>query len=130
MRKFEMIVFDDVSATLFTGDLVAMGLTPSLDGSLKGWLDWLDSPPDPAPERIVPGHGPVTAGWDKAIAPTRAYLTGLRDATRAAVAQGLPLSQAVPEIVAALQPISAGWADFDATTARNASAAYAELEWE
>ena len=45
-------------------------------------------------------------------------------------AEGQPLSQAIPAIVAAMQPISAGWADFDATTARNASAAYAELEWE
>ena len=126
----DMTVFDDGSATLFAGDLIAMGLTPSLDGSLKGWLGWLDTVPDPLPDRIVPGQGPVMDSRDKAIAPTRAYLGALRDAARAALDAGQPLSQAIPAIVAAMQPISAGWADFDATTARNASAAYAELEWE
>ena len=33
-------------------------------------------------------------------------------------------------ITAQMQPIAANWRDFDATTARNAAAAYAELEWE
>lgn len=126
----DMTVLDDDTGTLFTGDLVFLGLTPSLDGSLSGWLDWMAQPPDPLPALIVPGHGPVTESWDEAIAPQDRYLTALRDATRDAISADLPLSRAIPAIVAAMKPVSEGWADFHDTTARNASAAYAELEWE
>lgn len=126
----DMVVLDQDSGTLFTGDLVFLGLTPSLDGSLGGWLDWLALPPDPAPARIVPGHGPVTALWADATTPARHYLTALRDATRQALSRGLALSTAIPAIVAAMRPVSEGWADFQAITARNAAAAFAELEWE
>ncbi|SFX65030.1 quinoprotein relay system zinc metallohydrolase 2 [Paracoccus ferrooxidans] len=126
----DMTVLDEETATLFTGDLVFLGLTPSLDGSLAGWLDWTGRKPDPEPALIVPGHGPVAESWDEAVTPTRQYLTALRDATREAIGAGLPLSRAIPAIVAAMMPVSEGWADFRDTTARNAAAAYAELEWE
>lgn len=126
----DMTVRDLATNTLFAGDLVFIGLTPSVDGSLNGWLDWLARRPDPLPALIVPGHGPVGDDWDNVTAPTRQYLTALRDATRDALDRGLALSQAVPAITAAMQPAEQGWADFQATTARNAAAAYAELEWE
>ncbi|RDW12402.1 quinoprotein relay system zinc metallohydrolase 2 [Paracoccus thiocyanatus] len=126
----DMTVLDQETGTLFTGDLVFLGLTPSLDGSLAGWLDWIATPPDPMPALIVPGHGPVMEDWDEAVAPERQYLTALRDASRKAIGAGLPLSRAIPAIVVAMQPAAEGWADFRATTARNAAAAYAELEWE
>jgi len=50
---------------LFTGDLLFVGLTPlaftgSVDGALRS-LDWIAGF---APEVVVPGHGPVTAGAD------------------------------------------------------------------
>ncbi len=126
----DMIVLDDSSGTLFAGDLIALGLTPSLDGALGGWLNWLATPIEPMPERVVPGHGPVMDSYDAAVAPARDYLMALRDATRAALDAGQPLSRAIPAITAAMQPARGAWADFDATTARNAAAAYAELEWE
>ncbi|MCV2447137.1 quinoprotein relay system zinc metallohydrolase 2 [Paracoccus sp. DMF] len=126
----DLTVLDQDSGTLFAGDLVFLGLTPSLDGSLAGWLGWLDTPPDPAPARIVPGHGPVTELWEDATAPERQYLTALRDAARQAIGRGLALSAAIPAIVQAMRPFSEGWADFQAVTARNAATAFAELEWE
>ena len=126
----DLTVFDIQTGTLFAGDLIFQGLTPSLDGSVNAWLDWLARPPEPAPARIVPGHGPVGDDWATATAPTRAYLTALRDAARDALDRGIPLSRAVARITAQMQPIAANWRDFDATTARNAAAAYAELEWE
>ncbi|HRM76347.1 MAG TPA: MBL fold metallo-hydrolase, partial [Paracoccus sp. (in: a-proteobacteria)] len=126
----DMIVLDDGSGTLFAGDLIALGLTPSLDGALGGWLNWLATPIEPMPERVVPGHGPVMDSHNAAVAPARDYLMALRDATRAALDAGQPLSRAIPAITAAMQPARGAWADFDATTARNAAAAYAELEWE
>ena len=52
------------------------------------------------------------------------------DAVRAALDAGQGLSQAVPAIVAAMAPQAGPWAEFEATTARNAAAAYAEMEWD
>lgn len=126
----DMTVLDEETGTLFTGDLVFQGLTPSLDGSLTGWLDWIGRPPDPPPTLIVPGHGPAVEGWDAAVTPERHYLTALRDATREALRHGLALSRAIPAISLAMKPVSEGWADFQAVTARNAATAFAELEWE
>lgn len=126
----DLIVRDLGSNTLFAGDLLFAGLTPSIDASLSGWLDWLAQPPDPVPALIVPGHGPARDDWDAASAPTRDYLSALREATRNALDQGLAMSQAIPAITAAMQPLAAGWTDFQPVTARNAAAAYAELEWE
>ncbi|MDF3606809.1 quinoprotein relay system zinc metallohydrolase 2 [Paracoccus sp. DMF-8] len=132
----DMTVLDSATGTLFTGDLVFQGgLTPSIDGSLSGWLDWIDlgppQGPDGAPPRlIVPGHGPVSDSWDAATAPGRRYLDRLRATIRDQIAQGAALSAAIPETVAAMQDLAPEWLDFDAVTARNAATAYAELEWE
>lgn len=124
----DLTVHDDLTGTLFTGDLVFRGLTPVVDGSLKGWLAWLAQPPRGAP--VVPGHGPVAPGLAQAAADETLYLNALRDAVRAALDAGQGLSQAVPAIVAAMAPQRGTWAEFDATTARNAAAAYAEMEWD
>lgn len=151
----DLTAFDEGARVLFTGDLIFQGLTPSIDGSLLGWLDWIDAGPGhslpdlslpgaapgkgggnrnnaagDAPALIVPGHGPVLSDWDDSIGPLRAYLAALRDETRRQIMSGAALSQAAPAIVRALQPQAADWADFDAITARNAATAFSELEWE
>lgn len=119
---------DSATGTLFTGDLVFRGLTPILDGSLPGWLDWMDLPQAAGP--IVPGHGPVAADWPDAVTAQQNFLIALADQTRQAIAAGLPMSQAVPMIVEALQPFSAQWVSFPDSAARDATAAFKELEWE
>lgn len=123
----DLTVRDGATGTLFTGDLVFRGLTPILDGSLPGWLDWMAVPQDGGP--VVPGHGPVAGGWTEAVGAQRDFLTLLDRATRDALDAGLPLSQAVPAIVRALHPVAPGWASFADSTARDATAAYKELEW-
>ena len=125
----DMTVRDSRSGVLFTGDLVFRGLTPVVDGSLKGWLAWLDAPP-PEGGIVVPGHGPVAPTLAEAAAAETAYLRALRDAVRAALDAGQGLSEALPAIGAAMAPQAPGWAGFEATTARNAAAAYAEMEWD
>lgn len=115
------------SGTLFAGDLVFAGLTPSLDGSLTGWLDWMNHAPAPLPQRVIPGHGPVSATWDTATAPVRAYLTALADQTRAAIRSGESMSEAAAHVGIDERD---GWQGFDEINARNAIAAFKELEWE
>lgn len=124
----DLTVRDSATGALFTGDLVFRGLTPVVDGSLKGWLDWLSRPHEGAP--VIPGHGPVAASFAEAGGAQQSYLAALRDAVRAALDRGEGLSAAVPAVVQAMAPLAEGWADFSATTARNAAAAYAEMEWD
>lgn len=123
----DLLVCDSDSGVVFAGDLVFRGLTPALDGSLQGWLDWMETRPDDADTGpIVPGHGPLAATWDEALAPGRQYLQALHDSTHKAIAGGMSLPQAIPVIVAMMRPWSEGWADFSTTTARNAASAYAQ----
>lgn len=126
----DLAVWHEGSGTLFTGDLVFRQLTPVLDGSIAGWLDWLGAEPAPLPRRIVPGHGPAAGAWPEASGPVRAYVDALAAAVRRAIAEDLSLSEAVPAVAAAMAPLGPGWTDFEDTTRRNAAAAFKELEWE
>ena len=126
----DLMVHDSATGTLFTGDLIFRGLTPVVDGSLNGWLDWMDVPPAPEPALIVPGHGPIARDWPSAVDAQRALLSALRDATREQIATGRAMSDAVPEIVDHLQPMADEWIDFSPSMARDATAAFKELEWE
>lgn len=76
---------------------------------------------------VVPGHGPVSHDWPAVLDTERGYLQGVLRDTRAAIAQGLTLQQAVDHIVA---PAGANWLLVDRFQRRNVTAAYAELEWE
>lgn len=116
---------------VFAGDLIFRGLTPAVEGSLNGWIDWLRARQAEADAPlIVPGHGAPVRGWDAATAPMLAYLEALRDATRRAIADGLSISETVPVVMAAMEPLRSDWQDFDETTERNILTAYQELEWE
>lgn len=123
----DLTVYHLQSGILFSGDLIFADLLPSLDGSIIGWLAWLDAPPDPLPRQIVAGHGPVPMDWDRATGPIRGYLSALADETRTAIAAGEAMSVASGHIGTKLRGT---WRGFDDFNARNAIAAYKELEWE
>ena len=77
---------------LFAGDLVVVGVQPSMgNGDPEHWVDELDQIVRMAPERVVPGHGPVTTA--DGIQETRAYLSGVLEAARAT--RGAPLPAAL-----------------------------------
>ncbi|WP_207470902.1 quinoprotein relay system zinc metallohydrolase 2 [Paracoccus fontiphilus] len=124
----DLTVLDRATGTLFAGDLVFRDLTPIVDGSLPGWLDWMAVPQDAG--AIVPGHGPVAQNWDEAVSAQRDFLTALHRATREALDAGLPMSEGVPAIVDALAPLAGRWKSFPESVARDATAAFKELEWE
>lgn len=123
----DLTVYDETTRTLFAGDLLFMDHCPVLDGSLNGWLAQIPALAAIPAERVVPGHGPVSAPWPEAIAPQRRYLETLAADIRKAIADGVPLAEAVPEAAASEED---KWQLFDDYNPRNATAAYAELEWE
>jgi quinoprotein relay system zinc metallohydrolase 2 len=123
----DLTVYDPASRILFAGDLVFSGHVPVLDGSLKGWLAALDGLKAIPAERVVPGHGPVGEPWPAALDAERAYLSQLAGDVRAFVKRGADIGEAAREAGAEQRP---KWRLFDEYNPRNATAAYAEFEWE
>jgi quinoprotein relay system zinc metallohydrolase 2 len=126
----DLTVLDDETGVLFAGDLIFRRLTPVVDGSLTGWLEWQSTMPEPAPRLIVPGHGDVAGSWSEAVTAQNTFLNALAQSTRARIAEGEPMSEAVPLIVGDLASFASEWSAFPETAARNATAAYKELEWQ
>jgi quinoprotein relay system zinc metallohydrolase 2 len=122
----DVTVLDEATGTLFGGDLVFLRHAPVLDGSINGWLAVLDDLARIPAQRVVPGHGPVAA-WPAAIEDERRYFSRLAQDVRALIKRGEPIGVAAGS---AGQSERARWELFDESNARNATAAYSELEWE
>jgi quinoprotein relay system zinc metallohydrolase 2 len=122
----DLTVFDEATQTLFAGDLVFLRHLPVLDGSIKGWLALLDDLARMPAQGVVPGHGPVAA-WPAAIESERRYLERIAADVRASIKRGEPIAAAARR---AGESERGAWELFDESNARNATAAYSELEWE
>jgi quinoprotein relay system zinc metallohydrolase 2 len=122
----DLTVFDGQSKTLFAGDLVFLGHIPVLDGSLRGWLADLGELASLPAQRVVPGHGPV-GEWPAALSDERRYLDTLASEVRALIARGAPITVATESAAASERP---RWQLFEDYNARNATAAFSEIEWE
>ncbi|MCA1455702.1 quinoprotein relay system zinc metallohydrolase 2 [Bradyrhizobium sp. BRP22] len=122
----DLTVFDEKTRTLFAGDLVFVTHVPVVDGSIKGWLGILSELGALPAQRVVPGHGPVSE-WPQALADERRYLETLAADVRALIAKGKPITAAAETAAASERP---HWKLFDDYNARNATAAFSELEWE
>jgi quinoprotein relay system zinc metallohydrolase 2 len=122
----DLTVFDEKTRTLFAGDLVFVTHLPVVDGSIKGWLTILGELAALPAQRVVPGHGPVSE-WPAALADERHYLETLAADVRALIAKGKPITAAAETAAASERP---RWKLFDDYNARNATAAFSQLEWE
>jgi quinoprotein relay system zinc metallohydrolase 2 len=122
----DLTVFDGQSKTLFTGDLVFLDHIPVLDGSIRGWLATLGELNTLPAQRVVPGHGPI-GEWPAALSDERRYLDTLASDVRALIARGAPIKVAAETAAASER---SHWKLFDDYNARNATAAFSEIEWE
>jgi quinoprotein relay system zinc metallohydrolase 2 len=122
----DLTVLDEQSSTLFAGDLVFLTHTPVLDGSLSGWLAALGELGALPAQRVVPGHGPVSQ-WPAALGDERRYLETLASDVRGLIAGGEPITAAANSAAASER---SRWQLFDDFNARNATAAFSEIEWE
>lgn len=123
----DLIVTDTATNTLFLGDLLFSVHVPTLDGSIKGWLDLLEQLGQRDAARVVPGHGPHAMQLPGALDPERRYLSTIAADVRALLNQGKTLEDATK--TAGFSERDA-WKLFEQYHVRNVSAAFAELEWE
>jgi len=122
----DLTVFDEQSGTLFAGDLVFLSHVPVLDGSIRGWLAVIGDLGAISARRVIPGHGAVSE-WPAALADERRYLERLALDVRGLIAGGKPITVAADTAAASERP---RWELFDDYNARNATAAFSEIEWE
>ncbi len=123
----DLTVFDAASGTLWTGDLLFVERTPSIDGDLRGWLRIITQLRTTPATRAIPGHGPVTQDWHGALDNEQRYLTALLEEVRAAIKQGLGMQQTIETAVRSEQD---KWVLFNTINRRNIGFVYLALEWE
>lgn len=123
----DLTVLDDATGTLFAGDLLFVHHIPVLDGSIRGWLKTIGQLGKIPAQRAIPGHGPAPSPWPGALDAERAYLQRLESDCRDLIKRGVPLAKAA-QIAGSSE--KSRWELFEDYNARNATAAYSELEWE
>jgi quinoprotein relay system zinc metallohydrolase 2 len=123
----DLTVFDAASGTLWTGDLLFIERTPSVDGDVMGWLAAMDGLKNVPARRTIPGHGPVTTDKNAALDRQRAYLSALLHDVRAGIRTGAGMPVTMATAAAAER---GRWQLFDVVNRRNVNVLYPALEWE
>lgn len=120
----DLAVFDEASAALFSGDLIYSGQIPHLsEANTRGWIAALDQLAGLPIRILIPGRGPSGGAGD--LAPTRRYLSELRQRVSAAYQNGRSVDEA---ITLAELPEFAGWEGYAARHGRNVQHVYFEFE--
>jgi quinoprotein relay system zinc metallohydrolase 2 len=122
----DLSVYDEKTDTLFAGDLIFVEHCPSLEGSIRGWIDELRDIEHESYAHIVPGHGPLQTN-NRAVVKQRRYLERLALEVRAAIAAQIDLQTASATL---LRDAADDWQLFEDFHTRNVIQAYTELEWE
>lgn len=123
----DLTVFDDATATLWSGDLLFIERTPSIDGDIKGWLQAIEKLRAVPAQRVIPGHGPVAADWKNALDKEQRYLATLLDDVRAAIKKGDTMEQTMSTAASAEKD---NWVLFPVVNRRNVNIIFPALEWE
>lgn len=90
----DLVLLDEVSGTLLTGDLVFHDRAPATpDADLAQWRHSLDALAAMPRRQLVPGHGPLDTDG-AAISQTRDWLNWLEATLNDAVARGRDMSEA------------------------------------
>ena len=123
----DVTLFDATSGTLWTGDLLFIERTPSIDGDIKGWLSVMDALKKVKAVTTIPGHGPVTRDKNGALDRQGAYLTTLLQDVRTSIRHGTDMTATMATAAASER---ARWQLFDVVNRRNVNLIYPALEWE
>ncbi|MGQ0672132.1 MAG: quinoprotein relay system zinc metallohydrolase 2 [Hyphomicrobium sp.] len=123
----DLTVRDLATDTLILSDLLFAERVPSIDGSIRGWIAFLEQEMATPAARVVPGHGPAAMPWPAAAMPLKRYLDAIAADVRAMIDAGRTMTDAM---ATAAQSEKGAWALASQYHARNISAAFGELEWE
>ena len=123
----DLTVFDTQTRTLWLSDLLFVGHTPVIDGTITGFLAVMKDLRALAADHYVPGHGRSDLPWPEPLDAQQRYFTVILDETRAAIRDRKTIQQATDAVGLSE---AGNWAAFDLFHRRNVTAAYAELEWE
>lgn len=123
----DLTVYDEQTRTLWLSDLLFVGHTPVIDGSITGFLAVMDRLRDIDAVHYVPGHGRSDAAWPAVMGPQRRYFSLILEETRAAIKNKKTIQQATDEVGLSEEK---NWVMFDLYHRRNVTTAYTELEWE
>ncbi len=123
----DLIVFDHKTQTLWSGDLLFSERTPSLDGSIVGWLAAMEKLEKIPAKRVVPGHGPISTDWPAPLLAQKHYLQTVAEGTREAIRSRKSIQDAVETVGITEQD---KWLLFDIYNPHNVTKSFSELEWE
>ena len=125
----DLTVFDHKSSTLWTGDLLFVERTPSIDGDIKGWLAVINLLKNSEAEFAIPGHSSALkdSNWKKQLNDQERYLWTLLNDIRASIKKGEVMEKAMGTAAASERSY---WQLFDIVNRRNVNNIYPSLEWE
>jgi quinoprotein relay system zinc metallohydrolase 2 len=123
----DLTVFDATTGTLFSGDLLFIARTPSLDGDINGWLAVTRQLKKLPAAMVVPGHGPVTRDKNPALDRQADYLATLLRDVRASIRRGDDMTATMTTAAASERT---RWQLFDVVNRRNVNVLFPLLEWE
>lgn len=123
----DVSVMENKTSTLFAGDLLFIERTPVLEGDIKGLIAEIEKLKSSPAKQVVPGHGPVTKDWIKALDDAQHYLNVLLTDIRASIKKGESMESAMSSAAASEK---GKWKLFDIANRRNVNTIYPALEWE
>jgi quinoprotein relay system zinc metallohydrolase 2 len=125
----DLTVLDKKSSTLWTGDLLFVERTPSIDGDIKGWLAVINELKNNEAEFAIPGHSSSLkdANWKKQLNDQERYLWTLLNDIRASIKKGEVMEKAMGTAAASERSY---WQLFDIVNRRNVNNIYPALQWE
>ena len=123
----DLTVLDNQTGTLWTGDLLFVDRTPSIDGDIKGWINVINQLKDTSATQVVPGHGPVVQDGKSAFNNESRYLNTLLSDIRDSIKKGEIMEKSMDH---AASSEKSNWILFDIVNRRNVNNLYPVLEWE
>jgi glyoxylase-like metal-dependent hydrolase (beta-lactamase superfamily II) len=123
----DLTVLDRLSATLWTGDLLFVERTPSMDGDTLNWLKLIPKLKEIPAQRAIPGHGPAVDHWQASFDQEQHYFETLLSDIRNDIKKGIPMEQSMASAAASEKN---KWALFGTVNRRNVNILYPQLEWE
>lgn len=123
----DLLVIDEATKTIWTGDLVFRERIPVIDGDVIGWLETMDMLLQYSANLIVPGHGHIAVNWPEALQDQRRYLQKLVVQARELLLENGTIQDAVREVG---MDEAQHWVLFSDHHGQNVSRVYTQLEWE